>query len=302
MHFHFDFSAGQILWTLTFAAILVLLVVLLGRDRARRFPWFTASILLTALNLLASRLLFGRLSSLTMNTIMIVLGNIEALAGLLVLVELARRAFAGTGRRNWIVGTAALLALGGVVLAIWKPWLPWQRLVANPRVAALNVMLVVAAPRDTLPVATGLAKGNLLVCSLTVGLALLIVVFGRRFHAGWRSHVQQIVVGLSACAIAWLLVQGVWQIIARTVQIRTRVEYEHIVGLGDKLINANRTIYLAALVWWIASLWIDEPCATASAPAKGAPVTAEASFAPEAPSKEGEIAASESSTSPTTDH
>ena len=46
MHFNFDFSATQILWTLTFAALLVLLVVLLGRDRARRFPWFTASIVM----------------------------------------------------------------------------------------------------------------------------------------------------------------------------------------------------------------------------------------------------------------
>ena len=44
MHFNFDFSTAQVLWTLTFAALLVLLVVLLGRDRAQRFPWFTASI------------------------------------------------------------------------------------------------------------------------------------------------------------------------------------------------------------------------------------------------------------------
>ena len=48
MHFNFDFSTGQILWTLTFAALLVLLVVLLGRDRARRFPWFTASMVMMA--------------------------------------------------------------------------------------------------------------------------------------------------------------------------------------------------------------------------------------------------------------
>ena len=41
MHFNFAFTAVQVLWTLTFAAHLVLLVVLLGRDRTRRFPWFT---------------------------------------------------------------------------------------------------------------------------------------------------------------------------------------------------------------------------------------------------------------------
>jgi hypothetical protein len=54
MHFNFGFTAVQILWTLTFAALLVLLVVLLGRDRARRFPWFTASIVLLTLRLLSS--------------------------------------------------------------------------------------------------------------------------------------------------------------------------------------------------------------------------------------------------------
>ena len=57
MHSNFDFSASQILWTLTFAALLVLLVVLLGRDRARRFPWFTASIATMGLLLLTSQLL-----------------------------------------------------------------------------------------------------------------------------------------------------------------------------------------------------------------------------------------------------
>ena len=45
---NFAFSARQILWTLTFAAQLVLLVVLLGRDRARRYPWFTAGVVILA--------------------------------------------------------------------------------------------------------------------------------------------------------------------------------------------------------------------------------------------------------------
>ena len=259
MHFNFDFTTAQILWTLTFAALLVLLVVLLGRDRVRCFPWFTASIALMALDLLASRLLMGRLPTLTINTIIFVLGSLEMLAGLLVLVELARKTFAGATRRNWIIGAVALMVFGGAVLAVWKPWLPWQKLVANPQVAVLNVMLAVAVPRDTLLVARGLGKGNLLVSCLTVGLAIVIVVFGRRFHAGWRSHKQQIIIGLSGIAISWLSVQGAWQIVATTVQIHSRAQYEQVLGFGDKLINANRTVYLAALIWWIVCLWIDEP-------------------------------------------
>ena len=94
MHF-LGFTIVQILWTLTFAALLVLLVVLLGRDRARRFPWFTASMVLTALRLLSSRMLYGRLAPITMSQIFLTLALIEALLCLLVAVEIARRAFSG---------------------------------------------------------------------------------------------------------------------------------------------------------------------------------------------------------------
>ena len=94
MHFHFPFSAGDILWTLTFAAHLVLLVVLMGRDRIKRFPWFTASVVILALRILTIRLLVRRMPEMTLNTIIIVMADIGAVVGLLVVIEIARRAFA----------------------------------------------------------------------------------------------------------------------------------------------------------------------------------------------------------------
>jgi len=97
MHLNFNFTAVQILWTLTFAAHLVLLVVLLGRDRARRFPWFTTAIALVALRLIASRLLFGRLPQLTLGAIFVILADVSAVVSFLVLVELARKVFATRG-------------------------------------------------------------------------------------------------------------------------------------------------------------------------------------------------------------
>jgi hypothetical protein len=125
MHFNFGFTTVQTVWTLTFAALLVLLVVLLGRDRARRFPWFTASIVLVALRLLASRLLFGKMPPLTMNAIFITMADAIALVGLLVVVEMARRAFGGLQRQLWIVNSVGLLAVAGAVLAVWGPWPAW---------------------------------------------------------------------------------------------------------------------------------------------------------------------------------
>jgi hypothetical protein len=246
MHFS-GFNTVQILWTLTFAALLVLLVVLLGRDRARRFPWFTASKVLTALRLLASRILYGRLAPITMSSIFLTLAVVEALVTLLVVVEIARRAFARASRRAWIIGTLALLAVGAAVLAEWGPWPAWQTLTAESALAVLRLMQLVAQ------------KASLLSSVLTVGLGLLVVLFGRSFKAGWRSHTQQIAIGLSTAQIAQMAVRGIWQAIALHAAPHTQAEYEHVMGIQEKLYNANSVVFVAVVVWWIVCLWINEP-------------------------------------------
>jgi hypothetical protein len=243
----FGLTIVQILWTLTFAALLVLLVVLLGRDRARRFPWFTVSMVLTALRLLASRMLYGRLAPLTMSSIFLTLAVVEALVTLLVVVEIARRAFVGASRRAWIIGTLALLAVGAAVLVEWGAWPSWKTLTAESTLAVLRLTQLFAQ------------KASLLSSVLTVELGLLVVLLGRRFKAGWRSHTQQIVIGLSTVAIAQMAVRGIWQAIALHAAPQTQAEYEHVLGIQDKLYNANSVAFLAVLVWWIVCLWIDEP-------------------------------------------
>jgi hypothetical protein len=101
--------------------------------------------------------------------------------------------------------------------------------------------------------------GVIFVSLFMIQLGLSVVVFGRQFTAGWRSHTQKIAIGLSTIAISWLAVQGGWQLIAKTAQIHTRQEYERIIGLGSKLLNADKVVYVAVLVWWIVCLWFDEP-------------------------------------------
>src|SRR5271165_2925030 len=122
MHFHSPFTVVDVLWTLTFAAHLVLLVVLIGRDRMGRFPFFTASIALVAFRLLTSKLLFGRLSQLAMIEMVIINALIGVVLGLLVLVELSRKAFRGVNRVAWVTGALAVMALGAVVLKFWGAW------------------------------------------------------------------------------------------------------------------------------------------------------------------------------------
>jgi hypothetical protein len=248
MHPNFHFSAVQVLWTLTFAAQLVLLVVLLGRERSKRFPWFTLGIVLMALRLLGSRLLYERMPPLTLSTIFIALADLSAIVGFLVVVEMARRAFAPVPRRIWLAAAALVLVVGGGVLAVWGPWPAWKTLTASTALGALQLMQLAAQKLD------------MLIDLLTVELGLLVILLGRRCGAGWRTHTQRIVIGLSTASTAQLAVQAIWQYIALHAPTpKSQAEYDHIMGLRDKLFNANGALYVAVVVWWIVCLWIDEP-------------------------------------------
>jgi hypothetical protein len=248
MHFNFDFSAVQILWTLTFAALLVLLVVLQGRERIRRFPWFTASIILVTLRLLTNRLLHGRLPQLTMAATFIVMADLSALVGLLVVGEVARQAFGRAQRRTWIVWGLVLLAAAGCVVAFWGKWPEWKTLAVDTALARLGLLQLLAQ------------KTGLLVDVLNIGLGLLVVVFGWRYGAGWRSHVQQIAIGLSTASLSQIAVQAVWETMVRTAGVpHSQEDYLRMVGLQDKLFNANSAVYVAVVIWWIVCLWFDEP-------------------------------------------
>jgi hypothetical protein len=247
MHLNSNFSAGQILWTLNFAAQLVLLVVLLGRDRIKRFPCFTAGIGLMALRLLIEELLAGRMAKLPFEELVLALADVSAIVGLLVVVEVARRAFAGASRNHWIVNTVGLVLVACGVLKVLGPWPAMKDLALDTLLGKLKFMQLVAV------------KGETLVALLTLGVGVLVVFFGRRFKAGWRSHTQQIAIGLSTVAMAMLTAQTAVQYIVRTVHPQSKEEYDRVVGLISKLMNGDRVVYIAMLLWWIIWLWLDDP-------------------------------------------
>lgn len=271
MHFHFPFTVVQTLWTLTFAAQLVLLVVLLGCDRIQRYPWFTASIGLFALRLLAEVLLSGRMAMMPLQTTLLALGDAGAIAALLVVLEMAWSAFSGAKRWHWLAWALPMAIVALWAMAVWGPWPAWKDLAVDTVLGKLRLMQLTAQ------------KLELLSDLLMVEVGLLIVLHGSDFKAGWRSHTQKISLGLSTAALSTLAVQGTIQAIARAAQAHppSRPDYERIIALIGKLIDANKVVYIVVLLWWIVWLWLDEP-GTAKrdgeapeSPAKDEPATAE---------------------------
>jgi hypothetical protein len=250
MHFNFPFTAAQILWTLTFAAMLVLLVVLLGRDRIRRYPIFTCSIVLIGLNMLAEKLLAHRLAPLISTTIFLVLADLGVIIALLLAVELARRAFGAAKWPAWVAGSLVLLGGALAVIVFWGQWPPKQMVLDPTTLGHLRLMQLVAQ------------KGDMFNEALAIELFALVVIAGRRFKTGWRSHTQQILAGLATSSAMLLVARLIWEASAHNAP-RTREGYNHMMDLQTHLTNANSAVVLAVMIWWIVCLWIDEPGATA---------------------------------------
>jgi hypothetical protein len=181
------------------------------------------------------------------------LAILAALASVLVVVELARRAFAGASRRAWSVATLLVLAVAAAALAVWGPWPAWKTLVDGGLLAALRLMELAGQ------------RGDMLSSLLAIELGILVALFGRRFHAPWRSHTQKLVLGLSTAAIAQLAVRGIWQAIVLKVSVHSQAEYDRVMNLQERLYNANNVVYLCVIIWWIVCMWTDEPGAIAPA-------------------------------------
>jgi hypothetical protein len=281
MHLNFAFTAHQILWTLAFAAQLVLLVVLSGRERSRLFPWFTASIFLSTLHLLVEELLTGRMPVFKLQWILIPMSDLSALLGILVVVEIARRSFPGARGKAWLIAAPLLTLLAGLSLTYWGPWPARADLVVNSPISLLRLLFFFGE------------KVNILASLLIVGLGLLVLFFGRCFNTGWRKHSSLILIGLVAIALTWLCILAYWKNLSLTILPNmTREQYQlaqgHIQEIGKKLFDGNRIVGIVVALWWVVSLWIDEPGIAASGNATEAELLPEISAvsASESPTEE----------------
>jgi len=257
MHWNIE----QILWAFVLAAHLVLLVVLLGRDRISRFPFFTTAIALSSVHLIADHLLHGKLTSVAFYWQSYTAVLLESIVGILVLIELTRRVFSSgkagikINSRGWLGWSLVTVCLAIGAVWFWGPWPTLQAITAEPK--QMPLLLVVLAA----------LKSQQFLALITVEAALLLLIFGKRFGYGWRSHVQRIALGLSTNALAFLAVQVTTDTIKRTVKLTSRDQYDHIVRLFTNLDNARFAVWLLVLLWWIFWLWRDEPGGESAEPA-----------------------------------
>jgi hypothetical protein len=93
-------------------------------------------------------------------------------------------------------------------------------------------------------------------------VGLLLRIFGKRFGFGWRSHAEQIALGLSTYSLGFLAVLGITDYMKRTVHLTSRAQYDHIVKLFANLDNARFALWAVVLIWWCVWLWKDEPGAS----------------------------------------
>jgi hypothetical protein len=233
--------------------MLVLLVVLFGRGRARRYPMFTISIVLIGLNMLAEKLLANRVAPLVSNEIFLVLADLQVIVALLLVIELARQAFSGAKWPGWAAGSLVLLGGAAAVIAWWGQWPPAKMMLDPTTLGHLHVMQLLAQ------------KGDLFNEALAVELFVLVVIAGRRFKTGWRSHTQQILAGIATNSAMLIIARVIWEKLARN-PMRTRDDFNHNTDLQTHLQNAYGMVVLAVMVWWIICLWIDEPGAATLAP------------------------------------
>jgi hypothetical protein len=256
MHWNME----QVLWALVLAAHLLLLIVLMGRDRIRSFPWFTAVIVLSTVRLLADHLLAGKLTTIAFYWQSYSATALDVVLSIAVLLELSRRVFS-SGKAGLLLKPRGYIGWSFITVAIaaasvwgWTVWTNWQMPKADHSQIPLLAVYLIAT------------KGQLFLAVLTIEVALLLRFFGGRFGFGWKSHVQQIALGLSTNCIASLAVQGITESIIRTLRHGSpaNIDRERITHLFSNLDNARFAIWFLVLLWWTIWLGRDESDGTAA--------------------------------------
>jgi hypothetical protein len=238
-----------VLFTLLLAGQMILLVVLYGRDRMRLYPWFSASIMLTAFKTLVDKILFERISQIPFEFIKNLLGVFTVLVGLGVLVEIARKLFPGVTLMHRVIASGFITLITATVVYFWGPWTANGDIGFKSQIGVVNLLLVASTHGEQI----------LLPCA-TILLGIFVLFVLRHQRGFWQSHTIKIFAGLTTCSLMFLVMRATAQTIAITANTHgmTMKEFAQIQGMMDQF----RTLPLVTLIivqfWWIYALWNEE--------------------------------------------
>lgn len=216
-----------LLWAAGSLLNAALLCVLLLRGRFRTLPWFTTWIAFGSLFNLACYLT-RQWGSHGMYAVVYWTGAfVDMLLQIAVILEIARLVLMRRGR--WVDGAARRLLIIG----------------------ALGTGLAASLALADKPVdSTGLVlwseRGNIfaavIVCSLFTG----VVAVSQQLGLGWRSHAIRVGYGLTA-----------WALVAFAVDALHGYFGPH--HYAESLNHVQDCVFVASLLYWIATLWREEP-------------------------------------------
>lgn len=218
------------LWAAGFAGYAALLLVLLIRGRARKFPLFTCYFAANIVQTVTLYLVLRNGSQTTYFYVYWVFKLLETILQLCVFYEIAGIVFRPLGvwahdiRQRFL-----LLAAGSVVVAGLLTWL------ASPPTKYLAQTVVI--------------KGSFFIACLMSELFVITTALSTRVGLAWRNHVSSVAQGLGVYSIATVLIEGT-------------NSYFGAMGGGAGYSTMERTrvaIYLCCIGYWIVTLYREEP-------------------------------------------
>jgi len=258
MNITLPFNQLQIIWTLLFASQLVLLVVLIGRERTQRFWWFTASIAVSAVRELINLLLTGRISQVAFSAIYHFMAILAVLLTVFALVEITRNLFTASSLRTWTLLVASISFVSALCLYLLIPWSAQGNLDFHTQLGMLSVLHLVAI----------CGQITAAIAAVVIGVAALF--FAPRTKGFWSSHALKILAGFTTYSLVLIseLVIGQW---ISTLAHATNLafgDYERTNAILERLLNLPYIAMIIVQIWWIYSLWQDEGGVKKTAPGK----------------------------------
>lgn len=215
-------------WAASLAAHVVLLVVLLGRRRAKTFPAFTTFIAVNVLNAIILYQVRVHGSKHQYFVAYFVFAVLDLLLQLSVTYELAAHIFRPTG--SWapdVRNGFLLLVLGSVAIAF--------------------ALACVPSPPERTLLGKLLDRGNLFSSALQCELFVGMIAFSSTAGLPWTTHVARIAQGLGFYSLVGLLTEAGHNILTRSTPDFVALTY------------VRMSTYLVCATYWIVMLWLPAP-------------------------------------------